>query len=224
VDHTFYFNRLYPFQDRILGILNEVDTAFYLTGGTAASRGYLQHRFSDDLDLFVNDDERFGVWSDRLIQVLLQRSGCQVDVLLREARFVRLNLFAQDIALKIELVNDVPAYVGQVRSHPVLGRLDSPENILANKITALIDREEPKDLADVWGFCCRMGLSLNDAISGAQGKAAGIFPLDLARILCSVSRKDWEIVRWIEAPDVDQFVADLYQLGEQLILPEEGRA
>lgn len=30
-----------------------------MTGGTAASRGYLNHRFSDDLDLFVNDDASF---------------------------------------------------------------------------------------------------------------------------------------------------------------------
>jgi len=44
--------------------------------------------------------------------------------------------------------------------HPVLGRLDSAENILANKISALIDRDEPKDLADIWGFCCVRRLSL----------------------------------------------------------------
>jgi len=43
---------------------------FYLTGGTAVSRAYLQHRFSDDLDLFVNYDKRFALWSNLLIQVL----------------------------------------------------------------------------------------------------------------------------------------------------------
>jgi hypothetical protein len=53
---------------------------------------------------------------------------------------------------------------GQVLVHPVLGRLDTAENILANKLTALADREEPKDLADVWGFCTRMGLSLAGAL------------------------------------------------------------
>jgi len=30
-------------------------TPFYLTGGTALSRGYFNHRYSDDLDLFVNN-------------------------------------------------------------------------------------------------------------------------------------------------------------------------
>jgi hypothetical protein len=100
----------------------------------------------------------------------------------------------------------------------ILKLLDSPENILANKITALMDREEPKDLADVWGFCCRMNLSLVDALVGAQSKAAGIFPVDLARILLSATRSDWEQVRWVEAPTPEQFVADLRALGESLIL------
>jgi predicted nucleotidyltransferase component of viral defense system len=32
---------------------------FYLTGGTALSREYLHHRFSDDLDFFINASETF---------------------------------------------------------------------------------------------------------------------------------------------------------------------
>ena len=46
-DRTFYFDHLYPLQDRVLGLLREIETGFYLSGGTAASRGYLHHRFSD---------------------------------------------------------------------------------------------------------------------------------------------------------------------------------
>jgi hypothetical protein len=64
-----------------------------------------------------------------------------------------------------------------------------------------------------------MGLSLISAIEEAQSKAAGIFPVDLARVLCSVTRADWELIRWINPPDEQQFVGDLYRLGEKLILP-----
>jgi len=53
---NFYFDILYPMQDQALRVIRSVNTEFYLTGETAASRVYLQHRFSDDLDLFVNDD------------------------------------------------------------------------------------------------------------------------------------------------------------------------
>ena len=211
--------RLYPLQDRILSALSRLDTEFYLTGGTAASRGYLQHRLSDDLDLFVNDDDRFTLWAGRVIQALDGDAGRRVEVLQREGRFVRLVVTEDDIALKIEMVNHVPAHVGEVRRHPTLGRLDSPENILANKISAAVDRREPKDLADIWGFCCLLGLSCEAALTDARSKAAGLFAADVARVLLGVTRADWELVRWRDAPPAERFVADLHVLGERLVLP-----
>ena len=117
------------------------------------------------------------------------------------------------------MINDVPARVGKIGEDTVLGRLDTAENILANKVTALLSREEPKDLADIWGFCCLMGLSLQDAIFYANSKAAGVFPADLARLLCSATVEDWQVIRWIEAPQMEQFVQQLNSLGEQLLLP-----
>lgn len=72
-DRAFYFDRLYPLQDEVLTILRRLETGFYLTGGTAASRGYLQHRFSDDLDLFVNGDRSVRLWADRFVAALTER-------------------------------------------------------------------------------------------------------------------------------------------------------
>ncbi len=89
---------------------------------------------------------------------------------------------------------------------------------VANKITALLDRNEPKDFADIWSLCCRFGLPIGNAIEGAAGKAAGVFPPEVASRLCSVTRKDCELVRWIDPPDPDQFVSELIALGETLLL------
>ncbi|GEM_PF-2621830 len=55
----YYTDRLYPLQDGIIGIVKNLNTPFYLTGGTALSRCYLQHRYSDDPDFFVNTDEEY---------------------------------------------------------------------------------------------------------------------------------------------------------------------
>lgn len=136
----------------------------------------------------------------------------------RDEQFVRLLAQQANADLKIELINDVPARVGAIQVHPVLGRIDSRENILANKLTALIGRDEPKDLADVWGFCCQSDLSITAAIRDAESKAAGIFPPDLARVLDSVSYDDWRVIRWIEAPEAEQFINDLKFLAKTLIL------
>ena len=99
------------------------DRDFYLTGGTAASRGYLHHRFSDDLEFFVNDDDRFGLWAQRLVQALVSASEWTVAVGQQEQRFVRLTVTERDVVLKIEMVNDVPAHVGPLKRDPVLGLL-----------------------------------------------------------------------------------------------------
>ena len=217
-DHDFYLGRLYPMQDRILARLASIETGFYLTGGTAASRAYLHHRFSDDLDFFVNDDDRFGLWAQRVVQALARSADWRVLVVHQEARFVRLTVTEADIALKIEMVNDVPAHVGELKRDPVLGLLDSAENILANKLTAAVDRKEPRDLADIWGFCCRLSLSCEAALEGAQSKAAGLFPADVARVLLSVTKDDWQLVRWRDAPESNRFIGDLTALGERLLL------
>jgi hypothetical protein len=219
MDRAYFFDVLYALQDEVLAVVGELETDFYLTGGTAASRGYLQHRLSEDLDFFVNDAADFGLWAQRLIDALGARVGWQVRVGLRESRFIRLAVLAGDISLKIELVNDVPAHVGEIRRHPILGRLDSAENILANKVTAALDRAEPKDCADIWGFCCQRGLQLDTAIEDARSKAAGVFPADLARVLLSVTEDDWRLVRWITAPPAADYLKDLHHLGERLLLP-----
>ena len=215
---SFYLNVLYPLQDRVLKMVNTAETEFYLTGGTASSRAYLNHRFSDDLDFFINDDPRFGLWVERVIQSLTKSSAWQCQILMKEERFARLNLSTSHAELKLEFINDVPARVGQAQVHPVLGRIDTAENILSNKITAVLDREAPKDFADIWGFYIHKKLSLKSAITGAQGKAAGIFPADLGRVLCSVTHEDWEVVRWITPPPVDEYLAQLNELGEKLLL------
>ncbi len=166
----------------------------------------------------MNDDARFALWSQRVLQALAGSVEWHVEVVQRDARFVRVNVAGGDVVLKVEMVNDVPAHVGELRVDPVLGRLDSAENILANKLTAVVDRREPKDLADIWGFCCRMNLSCESALEAAQSKAAGLFPADVARLLLTVTNEDWRLVRWSDAPDPSRFIADLNVLGERLLL------
>lgn len=218
MDRTYFFDRLYPFQDAVLREMAELDTGFYLTGGTAATRGYLGHRFSDDLDFFVNDAPLFSLWSDRVAARLAGHLEWTTRILLRESRFVRLEVEAGGVALKLEFVNDVPSHVGAVSHHPTLGRLDSAENILANKLTALADRNEPKDVADIWGFCCLRGMAIGPALTSASSKAAGLFPPDLARRLLTTSEEDWRVIRWIDPPALPSFLADLRRLGEALLL------
>jgi hypothetical protein len=209
---------LYGLQDQICAVLRCVDTGLYLTGGTAASRVYLHHRYSDDLDFFADDDTDFPLWTSRVIEALRAQADFTVSISLNERRFVRILVEKDGLTMKLEMVNDVPARVGAVVEHPIFGRVDTAENILANKITAVLDRDEPKDYADIWGFCTKLSLSLSSAIEGAQGKAAGIFPADLARALDSATVDDWARIKWIDAPAPADFVRDLKALSVAVLL------
>ena len=66
MDPAWFEKVLYPVQDEALAVAARAETGFYLTGGTALGRIHLRHRYSEDLDLFVNDDDRFPAWADRL--------------------------------------------------------------------------------------------------------------------------------------------------------------
>ncbi len=188
----YYNNILYPLQDKAFPLFN--DTPFYLTGGTALSRGYFNHRYSDDLDYFVNDYPDFLRISERQIE-RLEAKFIEVKVALKDKNFCR--VFVAEEKLKIEMVNDVPAHVGQKVNHPLLGIIDSKENILANKLTAIVDRTLPKDMVDIY-FLLKDGLSITKALTGAESKAAGISPLLIAKIFAEF---DYAIIdneiKWI---------------------------
>ena len=219
MDPGWFEEVLYPLQDEALAVAASVDTGFYLTGGTALGRVHLRHRYSEDLDLFVNDDDRFQVWAERLLDTWRAEARWTLSIQRRDPRFLRALLARGDAQLKIEFVNDVRGRVGVPARHAGFGLVDTPENILANKVTALLDRQEPKDFADVWGLCRRGGLVLRDALAGASSKAVGVFAADVARVLLGVTADDWRLVRWIPpSPPVDDFLRDLQALGEDLLL------
>jgi hypothetical protein len=213
------WQQLYALQDRVLARLKQVEHGFHLTGGTALARGYFNHRYSEDLDLFVNDAREFELWRDRCLEALRQDAGTdglRLEIVLREARFGRAVLHGV-VPLKLEFVNDVPSRVGEPWTHPVLGRLDTKENILANKISALVDREEAKDLADIFWLCCRDKMDLMAAIENAGGKAAGVFPPLVAKVLAEGVRRGLPKVFWREPPDESEFKAAVESLVSEIL-------
>ncbi len=208
------WDQLYTLQDWVLARLHDVEHGFYLSGGTALSRGYYDHRYSEDLDFFANDAADFELWRDRCFDALRRDAGNEkwrLEIVLREERFGRAFLQGS-LPLKLEFINDVPFRVGQPWNHPALGPLDTRENILANKISALLGRQEPKDLADIFWLTCRDTLDLLAAIDNAGGKAAGIFPPLVARALSEGLRFGVPRVAWRHQPEEAEFRAGMERL------------
>jgi hypothetical protein len=62
----YYEESLYPLQNGVLNAINQSGTDFFLTGGTALSRVYYNHRYSDDLDFFVNASSSYDEQMDEI--------------------------------------------------------------------------------------------------------------------------------------------------------------
>lgn len=189
-----YYKELYKLQDKFLKELYRVDSPFYLTGGTALSRFYLEHRWSDDLDFFVNNDREFSKHIKNIIQNVLPLFNCNSDTILITDDFFRTFVFEKNLSLKIEFVNDVAHYVG---SNNFLKeyRIDNLKNILCNKLTAIVGRDEPKDIFDLLFLSLNFDYHWKDVFIEAKEKAM-INEIDIIERLTTFPIHLIEHVNW----------------------------
>jgi hypothetical protein len=148
-EQSFYEEQLYPLQDQALSLLQT--DRFYLSGGTALSRWYYDHRYSDDLDFFFRGDafpkEEFPVVYREIIARLA--AGFQVEATIDGEYFKRIFIRHNDVSLKIEFIYENYPHCGEyLKSHGCL--IDSSENIAVNKITAVQDMKTVKDFVDLY--------------------------------------------------------------------------
>ncbi len=197
---NYYSNKLYPLQDKFLHLMNSLNTDFYLTGGTALSRFYLHHRYSDDLDFFVNNSNHF----KENVSTILATKEIDFEVGVRDEMFVRIMLNADDCLLKIDFVNDIQYHSGDFYKTDIFSRIDNPLNILSNKISAL-QRNSPKDIADIVFICEKYNFSWVEIIEDAQKKDLWVNPIDVAMIIESFPVELLHEVKWIALPDLNLF-------------------
>lgn len=195
---NYYSNKLYPFQDEVLGAIQSLKTGFYLTGGTALGRCYLNHRYSDDLDFFVNAAPDFKE-QFKMILSCLEKMHCTVRVSISEESFVRLFLEKNDIILKIDFVNDVPFHAGTVEMKNGFGRVDSWRNILSNKICAM-SRMEPKDYADILYTADTYDFQWQEIIGEAREKDLWVDPLEVSRMIHQFPVEHLRAIKWTVSP------------------------
>lgn len=215
----FYIRKLYPLQDRVLTILDG-SSAFYLTGGTAISRFHYGHRFSDDLDFFLNDSECFKEEADKVIE-LLKGAFSQVNVSLMDESFVRIFVTESNVNLKVELINDVQFHYGEFISHPIYAKIDNTRNILSNKLSAL-GRSAGKDFADLIAICSHLEFNWPEVIDEAQQKDSWVNELHLVRMIgeANLDVLVKEVI-WTEAPDTAVLRQKMDKIAEDIVRGEE---
>lgn len=163
------------------------ETKFFLSGGAALVGYYLHHRRTEDLDLFslVSEIEHGAA----IVGEVARELGADFERLQTSPDFQRFLLHREEEGVVIDLVRE---YVFQLHSEKrVIGgiRLDSPEEIFANKLCALLSRSEVRDLVDIRALELA-GFSLQDALIAAGQKDSGLTPAQLAWVLSEISFSD----------------------------------
>ncbi len=217
-----YYKELYILQDKVFKILENYD--FYLTGGTALSRFYLNHRYSDDLDFFVHRKSDFLNSIKEIIAKL--KSSFILETRIMTEDFTQIYVHTENFhekfkadfqsKLKIDFVNELEIpHFGEFQSFSSFSRVDNLRNILSNKLTA-ITRLESKDVADIWFICKNLSFKWDEIIYEAEQKEA-IEELLIFDLLKTFPAQMFKMIRWVNPINAEDFERDRQVMLQEIL-------
>lgn len=216
-------NELTALQREVLVHFFRHERGFFLTGGAALVGYYLHHRATSDLDLFTVTSDAFERGRFVLARVA-EELGSSLEVRQDAPGFKRFALMRADDGVVVDLVHErARQLVGDKRIIEGI-IIDPAEEILANKLTALVGRMEERDLVDVY-FLELSGLRVEDHLEGALAKDAGATPATLAWLLSEITIPDQaELPAGISPAVLREYVTGLVVRLRKLAFPDPARA
>lgn len=180
-------SKLSDLQQEVLKEFFVRENRFFLTGGAALVGFHLGHRETHDLDLFTLSD---AIDDGQAIVVQVARQlNASLESIQTAPDFRRLLLRRGNEAVVIDLVRD---YVHQSSPEKLVINgilVDTPQEILSNKLCALLSRSEIRDLVDVRTLE-HAGYSVENFLPAAALKDSGLTPAQLAWVLNQIELGD----------------------------------
>lgn len=217
-----HLNGLTNLQRDILEILADLVPRWTLSGGAALVGFHLHHRTTRDLDLFWHDTNAIEE-ARRACISRLQRAGLALRELRTSPGFAELEVRrgkadAEEVVL-VDLIAEPVANIEKPLAMPVgvaVISVDSPHEILVNKLCALLHRSELRDLDDVRALL-ESGLSLDRALEDAPRKDGGFSALVLSWLLSGWDLRSAARAAELAERDIDALDAFRGRLLEHLV-------
>jgi len=211
-------------QQNILRIISKeklICDNFYLTGGTALAEFYLQHRLSEDLDFFSENE-----FDPQSISVFFEKIKKEAKIIKAEFQqsFNR-NLFFLDLAdgdkIKMEFTYFPFERIDKKKKMGEL-HIDSLLDIAVNKVFTIYQKPRSRDFIDLYFILQKdKDLSLDGLVKEAQIKFGHyIDPIQLgAQYMKAKELKDFPrmLVKIEEEAWQDFFVAEAQKLSKKVI-------
>ena len=195
---------LTQFQWEVLVALSKHTPSFRLTGGAVLVGWTLKHRHTDDLDLFTGDGSAMAS-VDAGVRGAANEVGASIAALTTTPDFHRYLLTRGEESVRADFVCDRTPQL-----HPTVTvdgvTMDAVDEIVANKIAALVGRSEVRDAVDLLALE-RLGFRVEDHLEAAKKKDAGVSPATLAWLLSSMHAPSH--VEGATKEDLEAFLRDL---------------
>lgn len=176
--------------------------SFFLTGGTALSAFYLHHRFSEDLDFFTAEEGKVSLVLSGLEKILIDLQA-QLEIKRNFRNYLEIFINRGNESLRCDFAMDSP-----YRLQPLVFNseyniyIDDLVDIACNKLSALFDRNEPKDFVDIF-FLHQEQIPLETIVSEAKKKHVGMDDYWLA-VSFSKAEEIEVLPRMIKAVSIDE--------------------
>lgn len=164
---------LTPHQSQFLEIVGnqkQLTQNFYLTGGTALSEFYYQHRLSEDLDFFNPNSEVNQI----AIEVFLKKISPKLGIIgIKKTVFLGLVTYILNYSDNQQLKIDFSYYpFPRIESGKKYNGLpiDSVHDIAANKLHTMFMKPRSRDYVDLYFILTRENYSLDKLIIDAKTK------------------------------------------------------
>lgn len=214
-----------PFQARVLEnlfVAGVGQNGYCFTGGTALAEFYLQHRHSEDLDVFTRTPR--SIKTDYLdVKRHLEHEGFEVRAESEQDEFVRFFVRHPEQSAE-ELKVEFARYAGaQMSPALTVGRVvvDSFEDIAVNKVCAIYGRFEVKDFVDLFFILKESKFTLDHLVGRAKEKE-GAFDwedaiLEFATKLLGIKDLQLHQIRMIKPLSLDDLRSYLVPKAEEII-------
>lgn len=221
------YHDLTPLQLQVLKALAGEEPPWSLTGGGALVGFHLHHRATRDLDLFWHMQHNLPAMAPLVRR--LGDAGLAVETLRTTPGFVQLRVTDGAETTIVDLVADPVQVIEAPQPTAIDGAtilVDTPHEVMVNKVCALLSRSEYRDLIDLEALLAT-GLALERALKDAALKDNGFSPVTLAWVLKDMPVRALGLAALADEASIaarigfrDRLIADLVALSRPTASPD----
>jgi hypothetical protein len=151
----------------------------------------------------------------KIIVSWFKQSQLKFEITTTSDSFIRGILEKDQVAMKIDFINDVPFHYGDFVTSQIYHRVDNWRNILSNKLCAL-SRMEFKDIVDIFFIAKKYDFYWENIAAEAREKDLWVEPLNICKIISGFPAESLDKIKWVPAININNFVDDLGILHDDI--------